>query len=322
MSYLLDKAEFAAQICDRLHAECSVPGQGTDGMRMLQLLAGMLVETLLLFDEPEDGLDKTFCDLSFLLCCSPVGGELRGDVLPPSYILDYETEQGRNIARELFEEWLDCAYQFHELLVFAIQHFVVTLEQNGQPRAETFRLFMECAARCLAFEVTAQELCDIVIEKKIGTDVWSLGDSVSGLSAVSGRYLALSHNACSLVSIPSLPDKLDQVSYVMTQEAVRLGIPAGTDWRFGIAANDYPANAPYDLINDIEPQCNKLFRALNLNDLLDRSVACAKAAGRMLAITSGGGEPELEPVIGKPLAMAAMLETYKSVCQNDAILSC
>lgn len=322
MSYLMDKAEFTALLYERLLGQASVPGQGTDGMRLMQLLAGMLTETILLFDDPDMGLDKSICDLIALLDCEPAIGDLAVDALPPPYIIDYETEQGRALARDIFEEWLECAYQFQELIVFMIQNVIIKMEQHGQPRAETLRVFMECAARCLAYELAAQELCDVVIDRKIGVQGWSLGESVSGLSAISGRYLALSHNACSLVSVPSLPDKLDQVSYVMTQEAVRLGIPAGTDWRFGIAANDYPPNAPYDLIHSLEPQCHTFFNAINLHDFFDRAVACAKAAGRMLAVASGGKEPELEPVIGKPLAMAAMLETYKSVCQSGAIASC
>ena len=44
----------------------------------------------------------------------------------------------------------------------------------------------------------------------------------------------------------------------------------------------------------------------------DYAVACAKAAGRMIAVVSGGEEPEIAPVISKPLALAAMMEMYKS----------
>lgn len=322
MSYLIDKAAFTALLYERIHARVSNDGEELDGMRLLQILAGMLVETILLFDEPEDGLDKSLCDLIETLDCDPLGHDLPDDALPPPYVIDYETEQGRGLAREVFEEWLECAYQFHDLSMFIIQNVILKMEQEGQPRAETLRLFMECAARSLAYELTAQELCDVMIERKIGDAGWTLSEGVSGLSAVAGRYLALSHNACDLVSMPSLPDKLDQVSYVMTQEAVRLGIPAGTDWRFGIAANDYTPNAPDELIEDLDPDCHEFFTAISLDDFFDRAVACAKAAGRMLAVAAGGEKPELEPVIGKPLAMAAMLETYKSVCRLDAIVSC
>ena len=73
-------------------------------------------------------------------------------------MIDYETEQGRTIARELFEEWLNCAYGFHDLLIFVIQNTILRLEQAGQPRGETLRLYMECLTLCLAYELAAQEL--------------------------------------------------------------------------------------------------------------------------------------------------------------------
>ena len=53
-----------------------------------------------------------------------------------------------------------------------------------------------------------------------------------------------------------------------------------------------------------------------MEELEDQAVACAKAAGRMLAVTSGGEMPEIEPAIAKPLAMAAITDTYKSVCMD------
>ncbi len=291
-------------------------------MRLIQLLSGVLTETLLLFDDPDEGLEASFASLSFMMDCKPQDGPLGPSALPPAYMIDYETEQGRALARTLFEEWLDCAHEFHDLVIFAVHHLFMRMEEEGQPRQETFRIFIECATRSLAFEIAAQELCDLVIESKIGKDGWSLAESVSGLSAIAGRSLALSQNACQVFDAPSLPDRLDYVAHVMTQEAVRLGIPAGTDWRFGLAANDCPCSAPYDLITALEPSCREFFAAIQLHDLMDQAVACAKAAGRMLAVASGGEMPEIEPVIAKPLAMAAMTETYKTVCKEAAVVSC
>jgi hypothetical protein len=319
MSILIDKAGFTAQMHESLLAQAALGGQEIDGMRLIQLMSGILVETLLLFDDPDEGLIATFSLLEQQMGCVAHSGAMGRDALPPGWLVDYETEQGRSLARKLFEDWLDCAYEFHDLIVFIVQNLLLRLEQDGQPRGETLRIFMECATRCLAYEIAAQELCDIVIESKIGKEGWTLGESVAGLSAVSGRCLALSQNACQIFSGPALPDKLDQVSYVMTQEAVRLGIPAGTDWRFGLAANDCPVTAPFDLIFSLWPCCKEFLALINLNDPVDQAVACAKAAGRMLAVAAGGENPDMEPVIAKPLAMAAMTDTYKTVCRDEAL---
>jgi hypothetical protein len=107
--------------------------------------------------------------------------------------------------------------------------------------------------RCMAFEISAQELCDIVIEKKVAIEGWSLGDCIAALSCrLPAVRLALSSEFRQLPGVSaarSIPENLDlKVVNVMTQEAVRLGVPAGSDWRFGLAANDTPLNAPIDLI--------------------------------------------------------------------------
>ena len=104
----------------------------------------------------------------------------------------------------------------------------------------------------------------------------------------------------------------------MTQEAVRLGMPTGTDWRFGLPANDAPANAPTSLVMSISKLCDGFFQAINLHDEHDHAVCAAKAAGRMLAVACAGERPELEPAIAKPLAMAALTESYKSSCVEYA----
>lgn len=324
MSYLYDKAGFAANMYAQLLSQAAIGAEEIDAMRLLQMFAGIMTESLLLFEEPEDGLEASYVTLGRLLGCTPMAGAIAAQALPPAYVIDQETERGRAVARRVFEEWLDCAYEFHELLLFMIHHLIVRMEEDGQPRAEILRIFIECADRAMAFEVAAQELCDIVIERKIGAEEWSLTEAVAGLSAMAGRYLALSQKnggEARGAPVPAMPERLDQLSYVMTQEAVRLGIPAGTDWRFGLAANDCPHSAPYDLIGGLEPDCDEFFAVLSLADDVDRAVACAKAAGRMLAVAAGGTAPEIEPVIAKPLAMAAITETYKTVCLGDGVMS-
>jgi hypothetical protein len=297
--------------------------RGTDAMKVIQHMAGVLVETYLVFDDPDLSMHAGFKKLGNLLGCQPAQGALTATALPPAHILDQETERGRQAAREFFEEWLDCSFEFHELIMVILHNIIVSWEDDGQPREESLRLLIECSLRCMAFEISAQELCDIVIEKKVAEEGWSLGDCIAALAAVSGRRLALSLNSdcCQLFRGADLPENLDLITNVMTQEAVRLGVPAGSDWRFGLAANDTPLNAPVDLIMGIEPYCQGFFAAIQVKNQYDQSVACAKAAGRMIAVASGGEVPDLEPAIAKPLAMMAITETYKSVCMTHIMAS-
>ena len=318
------KADVALRIHTSIQALSEEPEMGTDAMKVLMLYAGMLVECAFLFDNCEEALEGAFARLADLLECEPYAGELGGRALPPSAIIDFDTEQGRAMAREFFTDWDDCAYEFQEMVLLLIQQTLARWEMFGMDRSESFRLLVEGTYKAMAFELAAQELVDAVIEQKIGVSHWKLADSVAALAGTAGFKLAQSHegrNQCCWFRGPDLPDLLDQTAYVMTQEAIRHGLCATTDWRFGLPANDTPANPPSALIRDMEPVTQGFFKAIGMFDLEDQAVACAKAAGRMLAIASGGKKPELEPAIAKPLAMAAITESYKSVCVEYAFMA-
>lgn len=317
----MDRAAFAGHMTRAVLGRCSDPVKGVDGMVLIQLLSGILVETCLVFDDPDRALAHAYARVAGIINTEPMAGPVSIKALPSPPIIDRNTEQGRALARRLFEDWIFAPQDFLELLGDVMHHLMAAMEEDGQPRAETFRMVIECANRCMAYEIATQELCDIVIDQKIGVEQWSLAESIAGLSAIAGRSLALSFST----EMPGryrahdLPAYLDQVAYVMTQEATRLGTPAGSNWRFGLAANDQPTSAPYELIAALEPACRDFMRQIALNNLVDQAVACAKAAGRMLALASAGERPEIEPVIAKPLAMAAMSDTYKTVCREFAI---
>lgn len=319
---LTNKPAIAARLYTGLMNLASDPVRGIDTMCMVQYMAGVMVETVLVFEEPDEALHASFQKLCRLLGSSPLLGDMVPEALPPAHIIDHETEKGRAAARELFEEWMDCEFEFHELILTIMHNIIVSWEADGQPRGETMRLLIECALRCMAFEIAAQELCDVVIEQKVKQNNWSINDCIAGLSAVSGVRLAMSLNSdiFHIFRGADLPSHLDELSSVMTQEAVRLGVPAGTDWRFGLPANDTPVNAPFELINGLEPVCEGFFKIMNLQCHYDQAVATAKAAGRMLAVASGGENPEVEPAIAKPLAMAAITESYKSICIDQNMM--
>jgi hypothetical protein len=320
----MNKAEVAVRIHDSIQALCFDSDYGTDTMKATLLLSGMAVETAFLFDNHEEALEGMFERLADLMGCEPLDGPMARKAMPPATIIDFDTEQGRAMAREFFEEWLDCGYEFHEMLLFILQQTFNRWEIYGQAKAESFRLFIEGTYRAMAYELAAQEICDAVIEQKIGAENWNLADSISGLAGLAGRKLALSHEGkdqCCWFRGSNLPDLLDQTAYVMTQEAVRLGLNSSTDWRFGLPANDTPANPPTSLIREVEPLCRGFFDAIQMLESEDQAISCAKAAGRMLAVAAGGQKPDIEPAIAKPLAMAALTESYKGVCVEYAVVS-
>lgn len=331
----MNKADVAIRIHYAIQGLCEDQDYGTDAMKALMVLSGMYVESAFLFDNCEESLQGSFVKLAELLNCEPLGGPMAEESMPPACIIDFDAEMGRAVAREFFEEWMDCEYEFHEMLLVVTQQMFMRWEATGikggmhgfqgtQRRAESFRLLVEGTYRAMSYELAAQELCDVIIEKKIGVDGWNMADSISALAGMAGKKLSHSHggrNQCCWFRGSDLPDLLDQTAYVMTQEAVRLGIPTGTDWRFGLPANDAPANAPTLLVSNAESVCDGFFNAIHMLDYHDQAVCAAKAAGRMLAVACGGKRPDLEPAIAKPLAMAALTESYKSACVEYAAVS-
>ena len=298
-------------------ARVSIEGtseQGTDVRVMLQIMAGVLTETAFFFEEPDETLEASLNKISVMLGTDAYEGELPSWVDFEPHAIDRYTERGRELARLAMEDWSDCEFAFHDMLVTMAHHIMISWEEEGVPRAESFRLLIEYATRCMAYEVTAQELCDVLIEKKIGRDGWTLGDCLGGLCGAAGWRLA-KHNLLQKKLDKNTVEttfEFDDLVYVMTTEAIRMGTPAGSDWRLGLAANDCPADPPSELLEGVEPYAALFFSAIPMPDLKEQAVACAKAAGRMLAVAATGESPEIAPVIAKPLAMAAMTETYKA----------
>ncbi len=324
MFALTNKPEMGSRFYSALIQLAADHERGIDGMKVIQHMAGVLVETYFLFEDSDQAMQASFKKLASMLGTHPEPGMLAPYALPPAHIVDMETERGRLAARVFFEEWLDCNFELHDLILTVFHHIIIGWEDMGVPRAETLRLLMECVKKAMAFEIAAQELCDVSIEHQLGRRGWTISDCIAALSGVAGRRLAISLSSsdlCYLFKGSELPDNLDRIVYNMTQEAVRLGVPAGSDWRFGLPANDTPVNAPVELVHELEPRCLRFFRAIGLGGSYDQAVACAKAAGRMIAVASGGDLPEIEPAIAKPLAMSAITESYKFVCLDFDIAS-
>jgi len=282
-----------------------------DIIEFLEVIAGIYVESCFLFEKPDIAMSEGFEKLSASLGVAPTDAVIPYQSISHPQKLDARTEQGRALARSVLEEFGECEFSFCEFILWMVSNYLVDWEGNNIPRSDGFRLFMDAATRCMAFEISAQELCDIVIEKRIGTSDWSLADAVCGLSAYAGyKYGMTQANHGKEFYQDS---HIDMIVYVMTQEAVRMGVPAGSNWRLGLVANDSPADPPTELIESITPLCRDFFSALNLMNGAEQSVACAKAAGRMLAVVACGDTAELPHAIAKPLAMAALMESYRAL---------
>ena len=105
----------AARLYSGLINLASDPVRGTDYMKVIQHIAGVLSETYMVFDEPDQAMESSFSMLRDLLGCEPLSGLVTRAALPPAHVMDSEIERGRFAARMFFEEWLDCKFEFHKL---------------------------------------------------------------------------------------------------------------------------------------------------------------------------------------------------------------
>lgn len=289
---------------------------GVNALRLLMVLSGAVVETCFLFDQPDTALDGLLSRLAHRLHTGPASLDPPGEFMPAPYVLDEVSETGRDVVRHILKYAFDEPHAFANVMVDVAYLHLSSIESIGIPRDEAFRILGEFATRAMVFEVAAQELCDVLIDRKIGDEKWSLGDCISSLSGLSGYKVAVWYqnmSGSSRTRTRAQVQTFNSVVEVMTREAVRYGIPGGTDWTFGLPANDLPANPPALLISGVLPFCEGFFKAVRAYDPIFQATACAKAAGRMLAVASGGEMPDLAPAIAKPLALCAMTESYRSM---------
>lgn len=289
---------------------------GVNALRLLMALSGVLVETAFLFEQPDESLDGLIRKLSRRLLTVPSTHLLDTDFLPAAYVLDEMSELGRDVTRHAMKREIDEPHAFADLVIDVVHHNILMIETIDIPRHESFRILCEFATRAMVLEVAAQELCDVLLELKIGGENWTMADCIGSLSGLSGYKVAVWYqNTSGMTGVRERAQMktFNQVVDVMTREAVRYGIPGGTDWRFGLPANDVPANPPSTLISGVLPFCESFFKTVRAFEPIFQATACAKAAGRMLAVASGGELPEIAPAISKPLAIAAMTESYRSI---------
>jgi hypothetical protein len=281
------------------------PEKGTDLTAFLLRLSGTMVEIAFLFERADEALYALKERIIDRVGAVPTTAVLPLNAVPPAHVIDHGGEQGRDAARIFFESWAADKNETTELFLHMIHHAVLNWQAHGYDPRLSLRLLFDMAERCMAYEISAQELCDVVLENKLLSAQWDVTECVAALSAIAGRRLA-SMNVEEMETV-------DHIVHVMTAEAVRLGVPAGSDWYFGLPANDMPLSAPIDLVGAIEPYVRSFFATICMFDRYEQAVACAKAAGRMIAVAAGGEMPELEAVIAKPLALSALTDTYKYV---------
>ena len=298
---------------------------GVDVAKCQLLMAGMLVEVITGPEEdepPEALLQSSFSRLAGKLGCGWPSWHMlavEGEPEPQWPQIDTEGEKGRALAAEIMMLLGLESAEMREIVLSLIASTMTSWEQEGWPRAETFAHFAHCAAASLAFDRVADKMNDYVIEEPLDKGGWRIAEAVSGLAGLAGSWLAQSH----LQAKRPLNESwlaFDQTSAVMMSEAVRLGVPAGSDWRRGVPANDEGGGAPLGLTAELCAPLQEFAEPWYIFDDCPAAmaVAASKAAGRFLAVVCAAEEvdPHIPPAIAKSLALGAMDACFKSLLRR------
>jgi hypothetical protein len=163
------------------------------------------------------------------------------------------------------------------------------------------RLLVEMVIVSLTFEMATQDFCDFLIEDFINNG-HTTPEAVLGLGVVSGHYFNIAQKQMQLP-----PDAELNMINVMVRESLRHGTPGSKNWSNLAAANDSKEENVAGYLQDIKPSIEEFFVLIGMDDPLGRSVAVAKAVGRMVAVISIEDVGQIHPSIAKSLAKTGMI---------------
>ena len=270
-------------------------------VRTTCVYAGLLTETLLEYEEPDVVMEQAFHRIADLLRCDPEDGEKESELIPLAYTIDHDTELGRHLARSVVEKLPKGMDDIHEIAIALVINDFPTWEQQGFAKEKLLRLLIETVIASLTYEMATQDFCDLLIEEFIA-DGNAPGDAILALASVAGYYYTLADNK---MVLPVEAEK--EMTNVMARESVRHGTQGSRDWGMLAPANDEAGGKIPEYLDQLKPQIDEFFVLIGLDDPLGRSVAVAKAVGRMVAVITVEDIGQIHPSIAKSLAKTGMI---------------
>jgi hypothetical protein len=271
-------------------------------VRTLCIYAGMITETLLEYEEPDVVMEQAFHRIADLIQADPSEEKPSGDLIPLAYTLDHDTELGRVLARNTAKKMPKGLDDMHEIAIALIISDFPVWEKAGHPRDKSMRALIECVIASLTFEMATQDFCDLLVEEFMSDSNHSTAEALTGLGAVAGNYFNIAREQ---MKLPSNAEK--EIMNVMVRESLRHGTPGTRNWANLAAANDAEDKHIPEYLKAIKPSIEEFFILIGLDDPLGRTVAVAKAVGRMVAVISVEDVGQIHPSIAKSLAKTGMI---------------
>lgn len=271
--------------------------------RSLLIVAGMMTETLMEYEEPDTVMEQAFHRIADMIQGEPADDLKDESFMPNACMIDRNAEMGRHIAREAAKKLPNEMDDLHEIAIALIIDFFPQWEEEGYERAELFRVFIEGVIYALTLEMATQDFCDMLIEDFI-SDGYPVQQALAGMAALAGVYLAEAVRHKQITENMAEPE----LTRVMAREAARYGTPGQTNWSGLGATNDLRQDdVVAEYVVQLREPVEEFFDLIGIDDFLSRSVAVAKAAGRMVAVTTVDDVAHIQSSVAKTLARTGLL---------------
>lgn len=299
-----------AKIIDEILKRTASDQDGVlDKHRFILLLAGMMTETLMEYEEPDAVMEQSFHRISQLVHATPAPDSLAKERVPPSVDIDIETEVGREIARESEERMPNGLDDVHEVVIAIAYNEFTEFEEDGFAVSEALRIMIEAVIQSLLFEMATQEFSDIIIEEYI-SEGWPIPDIIMTLGGISGYYLSQGEDVTK-----DMKEKF--ISQVMAAEAARHGMSGNTSWNGLDSANDMDEESFIEDISEFTDSFDEFFEMVDLSAPEAKAVAVAKTGGRMAALVSGSEMNFIQPSLAKVLLKTGFVRGLERPQKQD-----
>ena len=270
-------------------------------VRTICVYAGMITETLLEYEEPDEVMEQAFHRVADLLRTAPADGTEPDPLVPYAWKVDHDTELGRQLGRVVAKKLPKGLDDIHEIAIAMIINDFPQWEKIGYPRDRLLRILIETVISSLTFEMATQDFCDLLIEEFIAEGN-APAEGILALSAVAGHYYTLADTAQTLP-----PEAELEFTNVMVRESLRHGTPGVKNWGTLAAANDADGEHIPEYLKKLKPQIDEFFVLIGLEDPLGKAVSVAKSVGRMVAVITVEDVGQIHPSIAKSLAKTGMI---------------
>jgi hypothetical protein len=296
----------AKQILEQLRAvtfdrEQHLPKR-TQAFKFIHILSGLLIETLLEYEEPDVVMDQTFHRISDLMRIEPFVGDLNKEMMLPIYQRDEDIEFGRKLAKTWAETLPKAMDDIHEIAIGIILSEFSQQEMMDLSPPQSFQMLIDSVIEGLMTEMAVQEVCDNLIEGFIDKG-WALTRAVEALAGASGFYLKKEYEHTQKDISEFLPHMLRLIAL----ESFRFGIKGYEDWWQGGPANDAVSSDIKSYISELTEHQKEFFEMIGLESNIHKSLVVAKATGRMVAASSHKDVGQMQITVAKSLAKSGLI---------------